>query len=291
MLAQLLQFLFSGITVGATYALAALGFTLIYNASNVINFAQGEFIMLGGMLAVFFTQAGLPLPAALVLAILVPAVVGILIEKLAIEPVKGAETVTLIIITIGASLVIRGLVQVFLGKNTHSLPAFSGDTPIEILGATLMPQSLWVMGVTAIVVVVLWYFFNRTLTGKAMLATSYNRLAAELVGINTNGVLFMSFAMSAALGALGGILITPITLTSYDVGIMLGLKGFVAAVLGGLGNGLGAVVGGLLVGILEAMGAGYLSSAYKDAIPFVLILFILFFMPRGLFGAKVTDRV
>ena len=291
MLAQLLQFLFSGITVGATYALAALGFTLIYNASNVINFAQGEFIMLGGMLAVLFTQAGLPLPAALLLAVLVPAVVGVLIEKLAIEPVKGAETVTLIIITIGASLVIRGLVQVFLGKNTHSLPAFSGDTPIEILGATLMPQSLWVLGVTAVVVVVLWYFFNRTLTGKAMLATSFNRVAAELVGINTNGVLFMSFAMSAALGAMGGILITPITLTSYDVGIMLGLKGFVAAVLGGLGNGLGAVIGGLLVGILESFGAGYLSSAYKDAIPFVLILLILFFMPRGLFGGKSTDRV
>ena len=291
MLAQLLQFLFSGVTVGATYALAALGFTLIYNASNVINFAQGEFIMLGGMLAVMFTQAGLPLPAALLLAVLVPAVVGVLIEKLAIEPVKGAETVTLIIITIGASLVIRGLVQVFLGKGTHSLPAFSGDAPIEILGATLMPQSLWVLGVTAVVVVLLWYFFNRTLTGKAMLATSFNRTAAELVGINTSWVLFMSFAMSAALGALGGILVTPITLTSYDVGIMLGLKGFVAAVVGGLGNGLGAVLGGLLVGVLEAMGAGYISSAYKDAIPFVLILFILFFMPRGLFGGKSTDRV
>lgn len=291
MLAQFLQFLFSGVTVGATYALAALGFTLIYNASNVINFAQGEFIMLGGMLAVYFTQAGLPLPAALLLAILVPAVVGVLIEKLAIEPVKGAEPVTLIIITIGASLVIRGLAAVIFGKSTFSLPAFSGDTPIEILGATLLPQSLWVLGVTAVVVVALWYFFNRTLHGKAMLATSYNRLAAELVGINTSWVLFMSFAMSAALGALGGILLTPITLTSYDVGIMLGLKGFVAAVLGGLGNGLGAVVGGLLVGILEAMGAGYISSAYKDAIPFVLILFILFFMPRGLFGGKSTDRV
>ncbi|MBF1165064.1 branched-chain amino acid ABC transporter permease [Dechloromonas agitata] len=291
MLAQFLQFLFSGVTVGATYALAALGFTLIYNASNVINFAQGEFIMLGGMLAVLFTQAGLPLPVALMLAIIVPAIVGVLIEKLAIEPVKGAETVTLIIITIGASLVIRGLVAVFLGKNTHSLPPFSGDAPIEILGATLLPQSLWVLGVTALVVVALWYFFNRTLQGKAMLATSVNRLAAELVGINTGWVLFMSFAMSAALGALGGILLTPITMTSYDVGIMLGLKGFVAAVLGGLGNGLGAVVGGLLVGILEAMGAGYISSAYKDAIPFVLILFILFFMPRGLFGGKSTDRV
>ena len=291
MLAQFLQFLFSGVTVGATYALAALGFTLIYNASNVINFAQGEFIMLGGMLAVLFTQAGLPLPVALMLAIIVPAIVGVLIEKLAIEPVKGAETVTLIIITIGASLVIRGLVAVFLGKNTHRLPPFSGDAPIEILGATLLPQSLWVLGVTALVVVALWYFFNRTLQGKAMLATSVNRLAAELVGINTGWVLFMSFAMSAALGALGGILLTPITMTSYDVGIMLGLKGFVAAVLGGLGNGLGAVVGGLLVGILEAMGAGYISSAYKDAIPFVLILFILFFMPRGLFGGKSTDRV
>ena len=282
---------FNSIMKKALIALAALGFTLIYNASNVINFAQGEFIMLGGMLAVFFTQLGLPLPVALGLAILVPAVVGVLVEKLAIEPVKGAETVTLIIITIGASLVIRGLVQVWLGKNTHSLPPFSGDTPIEILGATLLPQSLWVFGVTALVVVALWYFFNRTLTGKAMLATSVNRLAAELVGINTSWVLFMSFAMSAALGALGGILVTPITLTSYDVGIMLGLKGFVAAVVGGLGNGLGAVVGGLLVGVLEAMGAGYVSSAYKDAIPFVLILFILFFMPRGLFGAKVTDRV
>jgi branched-chain amino acid transport system permease protein len=291
MLAQFLQFLFSGVTVGATYALAALGFTLIYNASHVINFAQGEFIMLGGMLAVFFLASGLPLPVALLLAILIPAVVGVLVEKLAIEPVKGAETVTLIIITIGAALVIRGLVQVWLGKNAHSLPAFSGDTPIAILGATLLPQSLWVLGVTALVVAALWFFFNRTLAGKAMLATSHNRLAAELVGINTGWVLFLSFALSGALGALGGILVAPITLTSYDVGIMLGLKGFVAAVVGGLGNGLGAVVGGLLVGILEAMGAGYVSSAYKDAIPFILILLILFFLPRGLFGGKSTERV
>ncbi|WP_216352470.1 branched-chain amino acid ABC transporter permease [Aquaspirillum sp. LM1] len=291
MLAQLLQFLFSGLTVGATYALAALGFTLIYNASHVINFAQGEFIMLGGMLAVMFVQLGLPLPLALLLAIVLPALVGILVEKLAIEPVKGAETVSLIIITIGASLVIRGLVQVWLGKGAHSLPAFSGDTPIVLLGATLMPQSLWVLGVTAVVVALLWYFFKFTLLGKAMLATSYNSLAAELVGIHTGKVLFISFALSAALGALGGVLVTPITLTSYDVGIMLGLKGFVAAVVGGLGNGLGAVLGGLLVGLLEALGAGYVSSAYKDAIPFGLILFILFFMPQGLFGARTTERV
>lgn len=291
MLAEFLQFLFSGITVGSTYALAALGFTLIYNSSNVINFAQGEFIMLGGMLAVYFSHAGLPLAIALALAIALPAIIGLLLEKVAIEPVKGAEPVTLIIITIGAALVIRGLIQIALGKGTFSLPAFSGDQPIHVLGATLMPQSLWVLGITAMVVGALWYFFNRTLYGKAMLATSYNRVAAELVGINTDGVLFLSFAMSAALGALGGILVAPITLTSYDVGVMLGLKGFVGAVVGGLGNGLGAVVGGLLVGVLEAMGAGYISSSYKDAIPFALILLILFFRPAGLFGAKATDRV
>jgi branched-chain amino acid transport system permease protein len=288
---QFLQFLFSGLTVGSTYALAALGFTLIYNASQVINFAQGEFIMLGGMLAVYFSLQGWPLPVVMLLAIALPALVGILLEKLAIEPVKGAEPITLIIITIGASLVIRGLVQVFLGKGTFGLPPFSGDQPIEIGGATLLPQSLWVMGVTGLVVVALWFFFAKTLLGKAMLATSFNRMAAQMVGINVQWILLLSFAMSAALGALGGILITPITLTSYDVGVMLGLKGFVAAVLGGIGSGLGAVVGGLLVGVLEAFGAGYISSAYKDAMPFVLILFILFFMPRGLFGGQATDRV
>lgn len=290
-MSEFMQFLFSGVTVGATYALAALGFTLIYNASNVINFAQGEFIMLGGMLAFFFMQSGLPMPLAILLAIVIPAMVGMLLEKLTIEPARDAEVVTLIIITIGSSLVIRGLIQIWLGKGTHSYPAFSGSEPIHIGGATLLPQSLWVLGITAAVVVALWYFFSRTLAGKAILATSCNPLAAKLVGINTQWVLLVSFALSAALGAIGGVLLTPITLTSYDVGIMLGLKGFVAAVVGGLGSGLGAVVGGLMVGIIEAMGAGYISSAYKDAIPFILILFILFFMPRGIFGAKVTDRV
>ena len=291
MLSQFLQYLFSGMTVGATYALAALGFTLIYNASNVINFAQGEFIMLGGMLTVLFIQGGLPLPLAIALAIVIPAVVGLLVEKLAIEPAKGAEVVTLIIITIGASLVIRGIVQVWLGKGTHSFPAFSGSEPILLGGATLLPQSLWVLGVTAVIVLALWLFFSRSLAGKAILATSYNPLAAKLVGINTQWVLLVSFALSAAMGAVGGILLTPITMTSYDVGIMLGLKGFVAAVVGGLGNGLGAVIGGLLVGIIEAMAAGYISSAYKDAVPFILILVILFFLPRGIFGAKITERV
>jgi len=291
MLPQFLQFLFSGLTIGATYALAALGFSIIYNTSGVINFAQGEFIMLGGMAAVALTGLGLPLPLAILAAVAVTGVAGMLIEKFAIEPAGRADVVQLIIITIGASLVLRGLVQTTLGKGTHALAPFSGDTPILLGGATLLPQSLWVMGIGAVVVALLGWFFGRTVLGKAMLATSHNKLAAELVGINTRSVLLLSFLLSGALGAVGGILVAPITYTSYDVGIMLGLKGFVAATLGGLGSGLGAVVGGLLLGVLEAMTAGYVSSAYKDAMPFVLVLLVLFLMPRGLFGAKSIDRV
>ncbi len=291
MLAQFLQFLYSGMTVGSAYALAALGFTIIYNTSGVINFAQGEFIMLGGMLAAIMAGAGVPLPLAIIGAVIATAVVGLLMEKAVIEPAQNAQVVTLIIITIGASLTIRGLVQIFLGKATHSLAPFSGDTPIMLFGASLLPQSLWVLGVTLAIVGALAWFFGRTLLGKAMLATSHNKLAAQLVGINTRRVLLLSFGLSALLGAVGGILVAPITYTSYDAGIMLGLKGFVAAVLGGLGGGVGAVAGGLILGIAEAMTAGYISSSYKDAVPFVLILLILFFMPRGLFGAKISERV
>ncbi|KAI5912036.1 branched-chain amino acid ABC transporter permease [Azoarcus sp. PA01] len=291
MLSELLQFLFSGLTVGAMYALAAVGFSLIYSASGVINFAQGEFIMLGGMSAALLVQAGVPLPLAISLAVLVATVAGLIVEKLAIEPAGNSEVVTLVIITIGASLTLRGLVEVFLGKGNHALPAFSGEEPIAILGATLMPQSLWVMGVTLVVVVALALFFGRTALGKAVLATSCNKLAAQLVGVNTRFILLLAFGLSAALGAVGGILVAPMTYTSYDVGIMIGLKGFVAAALGGLGSGIGAIVGGLLLGVVEAMTAGYISSAYKDAMPFVLILLILFFLPQGLFGKKTTDRV
>lgn len=291
MLAQFLQFLYSGMTVGSAYALAALGFTIIYNTSGVINFAQGEFIMLGGMLAAIMAGAGVPLPLAIIGAVIATGLVGLLMEKAVIEPAQNAQVVTLIIITIGASLTIRGLVQIFLGKATHSLAPFSGDTPIMLFGASLLPQSLWVLGVTLAIVGALAWFFGRTLLGKAMLATSHNKLAAQLVGINTRRVLLMSFGLSALLGAVGGILVAPITYTSYDAGIMLGLKGFVAAVLGGLGGGVGAVAGGLILGIAEAMTAGYISSSYKDAVPFVLILLILFFMPRGLFGAKISERV
>jgi branched-chain amino acid transport system permease protein len=290
-MAEFLQFFFSGLTVGAVYALVALGFTLIYNASDVINFAQGEFVMLGGMTTVFLALAGVPVPVAALLAVLATVAVGLLLHRLAIEPARGASPVVLIIITIGASILLRGAAQVGFDKRFHSLPPMLGSEPIRLGGAAILPQSLVVLAGAALIVLLLWLLIDRTLVGKAVLATAANRLAARLVGIDTGRVVSLSFAISAAIGALAGVLVTPITLTSYDVGTLLALKGFAAAMLGGIGSALGAVVGGVVLGMLEAFSAGYLSSKYKDAVAFVVILAVLFAMPQGLIGRGRVERV
>lgn len=290
-MAEFLQFAFSGLTVGAIYALVALGFTLIYNASDVANFAQGEFVMLGGMVTFFGLAAGLPMIAAALVAIVATAIVGLLLHRLAIEPARSASPVTLIIITIGASIFIRGMTSIIFDKDFHSFPPFFGNDPISIGGATLLPQSLTILFGAAIVLIALWLFMSKTLRGKALLATAANRTAAQLTGINTSSVIGMAFVISAIIGAIGGILATPITLTYYDGGTMLALKGFAAAVLGGMGNPVGAVVGGIVLGLLEQFSAGYISSQYKDAVAFIVILLVLFTMPQGLFGAKRVDRV
>jgi branched-chain amino acid transport system permease protein len=288
---EFLQFAFSGLTVGAVYALVALGFTLIYNACDVINFAQGEFVMLGGMTTVFLGLAGVPLPLAAVLAIIFTLIVGLALHRFAIEPARGSGAVVLIIITIGASILLRGAAQVVFDKRFHSLPPFLGGDAIRLGGATILPQSLVVLAGAVVVVVLLWAFIERTLLGKAMVATAANEIAARLVGIDTRRIVGLSFAISAAIGAVAGVLITPITLTSYDVGTLLALKGFAAAMLGGMGSAVGAVLGGLLLGLLEAFAAGYVSSQYKDAVAFLLILIVLLAMPRGLLGRAPVERV
>ncbi|WP_377808663.1 branched-chain amino acid ABC transporter permease [Azospirillum sp. A29] len=291
MFAELLQYLLSGLTIGAIYALAGLGFSIIYNASHVINFAQGEFIMIGGMASATLTASGVPLPLAIMIGCGGAMLVGVLVAKFAVERARNASTVTLIIITIGASIFLRGVAELVWGKDFKRLDAFSGETPIQIMGASMQPQSLWVVGTAGVLIVAIGLFFARTLTGKAILATSHNRLAAQLVGIDVKRVVLASFALSAALGAVGGAVVAPITFSYTEMGIMLGLKGFTAAVLGGLGHGPGAVAGGLIVGVAEALGAGYISSAYKDAVAFVIILAVLLFMPNGLFGKRGTERV
>jgi len=291
MFEQLFQFLITGITVGSLYALVGLGFALIYNASDVVNFAQGEFVMLGAMIAIALLDAGMPLLLAASAATLLTIVAGLLLERFAIEPAKGASVVTTIIITIGAGIFLRGVALLLWGKDFHSLPPFSGDTPIQLGGATVLPQSLWVLGITVLLVALVRAFFNRTLLGKALLACSFNRVAAQAVGINVRVMLRLAYGLSAGLGALAGILIAPITFSSYEAGVMLGLKGFSAAIIGGIGNPMGAVAGGLLLGVLESLGAGLISSGYKDAIAFLFVLMVLFFKPTGLFGHQLVERV
>ena len=288
---QIFQFLVTGITVGSLYALVGLGFALIYNASDVVNFAQGEFVMLGAMTAIGLLAAGWPLVLAASVATLLTVLVGLLLERFAIEPAWGASVVATIIITIGAAIFLRGVALLLWGKDFHALPPFSGDQPIHLGSATLLPQSLWVLGGAVLLVTLVHLFLNRTLIGKALLACSFNRAAAQLVGINVKVMLRLAYGLSAGLGAVAGILIAPITFSSYEAGVMLGLKGFSAAIIGGIGNPMGAVVGGLLLGILEALGAGLISSGYKDAIAFLFVLLVLFFQPTGLFGHKVTERV
>lgn len=290
-MSEFAQFVFSGTTVGAFYALVALGFTLIYNASSVVNFAQGEFVVIGGMVTAFLYAAGVPLALAAGAAILCAAVVGILLNRLAIEPARGASVISLIVITIGASIFLRGVASIVFDKQLHRFPGFTGEEPIAIAGATILPQSLWVLGGGAAVFGALYLFLTRSVLGKAILATANNSLAARLVGINTRSIMTLSFALSAAIGALAGVLATPITLTSYDIGVGVALKGFAAAMLGGMGSPAGALVGGLLLGLIEAMTAGYISSAYKDAAAFIVILFVLFAMPNGLFGPRLAERV
>jgi len=282
---QLLQYIFTGLTIGSIYAMVGLGFNIIYNATDIINFAQGEFVMFGGLVMVSLTaHFKIPLLLAFFLTIIVVATIGILLERLAVNPLSDPSIITLIIITIGASIVFKGLAMLIWGKDTYILPAFSGETPINVGGAVIIPQSLWVLGISLFVVLLLAFFFEKTLVGKAMRACAINRKAASLMGINVKRMIMFSFALSAMLGAVGGIIITPISLMDYQRGTMLAIKGFAAAILGGLGSQMGAVMAGFIIGILESLGAGFISSGYKDVIALVVLLSVLFFKPTGLFG-------
>lgn len=288
---QLIQYLLSGLSTGAIYALIGFGFAIIYNTTSIINFAQGEFVMLGGMLSVYFLSIlKFPLPLAILSAIPLATACGAIFERLAIRPLKQATNLNLVIITIGGSIFIRGLAMLILGKDTHAMPMFSGDEPLNLAGATILPQHLWIFGITILLIICNKLFFNYSIAGKAMRACACNRRAASLVGIDVRRMVLLSFIISSAMGSMA-VVLAPLTMTSYDVGIMLGLKGFCAAIIGGMSSGFGTVLGGLLLGVLESLGAGLISSGYKDAIAFIILLLILFIRPQGLFKKAETERV
>ena len=289
---QLFQYLITGLTVGSIYAMVAVGFNIIYNVTEIINFAQGEFVMLGGLIMVFFhVTVGLPLILAFPATVILVTLVGILLDRLAINPIRKPTVLTLIIATIAASILLKGTAMFIWGKDPYDLSAFSGRSPISVFGAVIQPQYLWVIGFLIVIVIILSIFFNRTIIGKAMSACADNPDAASLVGINVKQMILLSFALSAAIGAVAGITVTPISLMEYDRGAMLAVKGFGAAVLGGLGSFPGAILGGLIIGAIESFGAGLISSGYKDAFALIVLLVVLFFKPSGILGSIEISKI
>ncbi len=289
---QLFQYLITGLTVGSIYAMVAIGFNIIYNVTEIINLAQGEFVVLGGLIMVFLqVAAGLPLLIAFPLTVIMVTMVGILLDRLAIRPIRRPSVLTLIIATIGASIVIKGIAMIIWGKDPFDLPAFSGRTPINFLGAVIQPQYFWVGGFLLVIVVLLTLFFEKTIIGKAMSACADNPDAASLVGINVKQMILLSFSLSASIGAVAGIILTPISLMDYNRGAMLAVKGFGAVVLGGLGSFPGAILGGLVLGTIESFGAGLIHSGYKDAFALIVLLAVLFIRPSGLLGSIEVTKI
>jgi branched-chain amino acid transport system permease protein len=280
-----IQFSFAGLTSGAIYALVALGFGVVHNTMGIVNFTQVDFVSLGGMLlysALF--AAGLPMLPALAAAILGVTLVALAVEWFSLRPSRSQNTLVLIFLTIGVSIILRGLMKLVWGKNRLAVPPLTGEESVRLFGAAILPQTLWILFLTALAIFVLVLFFRHTTMGLAMRAVHSNPVAAAIVGLRVTRVKAMSFALAGALGGLAGCLVTPITTLSYDVGVLLGLKGFAAAILGGFGSFPGAILGGLSLGLLESLSAAYLSSAYKDVIAFVVLLLVLFVRPKGLLG-------
>ena len=282
----LLQYIISGITLGSIYGMIALGFTLIHNATGIVNFAQGEFVTYGALIAITCsTTLGLPMPVAILVAVAAVTLLGALVERSTIRPARGSSVITLIIITIGVSILLRGIAMWIWGPDALPMRHFSGETPMQIGSAAILPQHVWIMGIVLLTMVALWLLGERTQVGKAMRACAMDREAAQLVGIPATRMVMLSFALSGLLGGIAGAIVAPLAMAQYNMGIMLGLKGFAAAILGGMGNPLGAVLGGMSLGILESLGAG-LKSGFKDAIAFGIMLAVLLARPTGILGKR-----
>ena len=284
------QLLFSGITIGAIYALVALGFVTISRASQIINFAQGEFVMLGGVITFFLLNGvKLPYPLAALIAVLLVVMIGFGMHLSILYPLRKASILILIMATLGASIFLSSTSGLLFGTLPKTLPPFSSEGPLQLGKISVSPQSLWVLLSTFILLIFLYLLSHRTLLGKAMEASSTDPLGADLLGISRDLMVFLAFGVSAGVGALAGILITPIFFTSYSSGALLGLKGFISAVLGGWGKNSGAILGGFVLGIVESLSLAFIPSGYKDGVAFVILLLILYFRPKGILGSPFID--
>ena len=285
--------LVNGVVFGSMYALNAIGFGIMYNTTNIINFAQGEFVMLGGMLTyVLYAHAHMPLAIAAIGAITATTVIGLAVERFTIRPLwrRQAKDWTYIFMLFAVATVIPNIVMLLISRDPQGIPAFTGAEPLALGPVRFSPQALWVVGVTGLVAAALHGFFNYTLIGKAMKATAVNWRAAAWMGIPVERMVALSFALSAMLGAIGGVVFTPLISTQFDAGLAFTLKGFAAAIIGGLGNVKGAIFGGLMLGILEALSTAFVSSLYADAITYGFLFLILIVRPTGFFRPLVELR-
>jgi len=288
MLDLVAQSVLSGIGVGCIYGLIGIGFCVIYNASGIVNFAQGAFVMIGGMVTyAAMVTYGLPLPVAAVLATVLVALLGVVIERIVVRPLwdRGSTMFVMILATLAVQIVIERMTLIVAGDQPRTLPVFTDLPPLRVLGLAVNFQFLWIVGCSALVIVLLALFFSSTKTGKAMRACSINRDAAALQGIPVARMLALSFALSAALGAFAGILITPTQYTAFNVGVPFAISGFIAAIVGGFGRPLGAFIGGILLGVAQALAIVFLGAAFKNVAALSILLLFLFVRPTGLLGS------
>lgn len=283
--ALLLQILFGGLTSGSIYALVAVGLAVIYRATRVINFAHGEFVVIGALTAASLVDPiGLPLAVAALLGVAAAGATGFFFERFVMRPMSDRPVFVLILCTLGCSMAFRGAAMLLWGKDPLRLPPFFGETAWRIAGAAVLPQTLWVLGVTAIVMTLIGFFLQRTAYGKAVRACAENPAAASLAGIDVKSMIAWTYVAGAALGGVAGVLISPIAAIDFQSGLLLAIKGLTAAIIGGLDRISGVVLGGLLLGIIEAYSSVFISSALKDGVAFSILIVLLMLRPEGLLG-------
>jgi branched-chain amino acid transport system permease protein len=287
-----MQFLYSGLTSGSIYALVAIGYNIIYNTTGLINFAQGEFVVLGGMLMyTTLNMLGLNIFNSFIITFFVMFFVGLIFERFFLRYVRLKTETNLITLTIALSIILRGLAMVIWGRDSLPITSYVEEKTIPLIYGSITSQSILVIVVCFITAVFLSSFFKYTKYGKAFRACYDDQVASTICGINVNMIRMLSFAIASFLGALAGAIIAPITFVTYTDGVMAGLKGFAAAILGGLGSFWGGLFGGFLLGVIEGFFAFVFPSGFKDAFAFVILLLILFIKPSGFFGKKKAVRV
>ena len=291
-MSDLLQFLVSGVTVGAVYALVALGFTIIYNASDVVNFAQGEFVMLPAFAMLGFAALGAPFPLAFVLSLAAATVVlGWAFKRGVVDPLLRHGMMPIVVATIGLALALRHGVRAGYSAEAHPFPSLFGEQLLRVGGVTVTLADIGTLAVALVLVLGVQAFLTRSVTGRAMQAVAQNADSARVLGIDVPRMVLYTFAINAMLACVAALLVTPTYLAKFDMGEGLGTKAFFAAVIGGFNNTRGALLGGLIVGVSENLAAAYISPAYKDAVALLLFMAVILFKPQGLLGRKEERKV